>query len=127
MLGLACDNASPNDAMVNLLGEHLEAFEGSLGRVRCFAHVLNLVVKTLLRQFDVPKAKPAHVDAEDEELYDLAAEDEDDVEGVHGVIVTCRLEWMVKMIRKGGWTRSRRCRTWRGRNSRRRFGLYAWF
>ncbi|EIW52836.1 uncharacterized protein TRAVEDRAFT_79078, partial [Trametes versicolor FP-101664 SS1] len=57
MLGLACDNASPNDVMTDLLGERVEGFEGLLGRVRCFAHVINLVVKTLLWQFDVLKAK----------------------------------------------------------------------
>lgn len=81
MLGLACDNASPNDVMTNILGERVESFEGDLGRVRCFAHVINLVVKTLLRQFDVPKAKTTlDVDEEDEELYELAEEDEEDGE-----------------------------------------------
>ncbi|EIW51357.1 uncharacterized protein TRAVEDRAFT_104831, partial [Trametes versicolor FP-101664 SS1] len=69
MLGVACDNASPNDVMVDILGDHLDAFEGSLGRVRCFAHVINLVVKTLLRQFDVPAKAKAQgaADAEDDE------------------------------------------------------------
>lgn len=78
MLGLACDNASPNEVMSDILGEQVEGFEGSLGWVRCFAHVINLVVKTLLRQFDVPKAKLNEVDAEDEELYELAADDDED-------------------------------------------------
>ncbi|KAI0359342.1 hypothetical protein OH77DRAFT_1368363, partial [Trametes cingulata] len=54
-LGITCDNATNNDAMVNILGERLDGFEGSVGRVRCFAHIINLVVKSLLRQFDVPK------------------------------------------------------------------------
>lgn len=64
--------------MIQLLGEHLDAFEGTLGRVRCFAHVVNLVVKTLLRQFDVPKAKAAQaLNEEDTELYELAAEEND--------------------------------------------------
>lgn len=82
MLGLACDNASPNDVMVDILGDHLEGFEGSLGRVRCFAHVLNLVVKTLLRQFDVPKAKSRaeSVDNEEEELLQLTGEDKDETD-----------------------------------------------
>ncbi|EIW62755.1 uncharacterized protein TRAVEDRAFT_114619, partial [Trametes versicolor FP-101664 SS1] len=54
-LGLTCDNASNNDVMVDHLGYALPGFEGSVGRVRCFAHVVNLVVKSLLTQFDVPK------------------------------------------------------------------------
>lgn len=45
MLGLACDNASPNDVLTNILGERVANFEGTLGRVRCFAHVINLGVK----------------------------------------------------------------------------------
>ncbi|KAL1936981.1 hypothetical protein VTO73DRAFT_2438 [Trametes versicolor] len=82
MLGLACDNVSANDVMTEVLGERVPSFEGSLGRVRCFAHVINLVVKTLLRQFDVPKAKSSkEVDEEDEELYELADGDDEEDEG----------------------------------------------
>lgn len=83
MLGLACDNASPNDVMVDILGDHLEEFEGTLGRVRCFAHVINLVVKTLLCQFEVPKSKQRteRVDKEEDELLQLVAEDDDGVDG----------------------------------------------
>lgn len=45
ILGIVCDNASNNDTlMTNLefdLGEHV----GPLTRIRCFAHIINLVVK----------------------------------------------------------------------------------
>ncbi|EIW65154.1 uncharacterized protein TRAVEDRAFT_78641, partial [Trametes versicolor FP-101664 SS1] len=65
---LSCDNVSPNNVMTELLGERIKSFEGALGHVRCFAHVINLVVKTLLRQFDIPKAKATKdIDEEDQE------------------------------------------------------------
>lgn len=44
--------------------------------------IVHLVVKTLLRQFDIPKAKATKdVNEEDKELYELAEEDNNEVEG----------------------------------------------
>jgi hypothetical protein len=57
ILSITCDNASPNDAMIDALAELVIAFPGAANRTRCFTHILNLVVKVILRQFDVPKAK----------------------------------------------------------------------
>ncbi|KAA1479016.1 hypothetical protein DENSPDRAFT_751612, partial [Dentipellis sp. KUC8613] len=57
MLSVTCDNASANDVMVDELAELIDGFSGQVARTRCFAHVVNLVAKSLLRQFDVPKAK----------------------------------------------------------------------
>ena len=57
ILGTTCDNASNNDTMIDEMAVRLENFEGSFHRVRCFAHVINLVAKSLLRQFDVQKAR----------------------------------------------------------------------
>lgn len=41
--------------------EHLEniltEFPGSANRTRCFAHILNLVAKGIMKQFDAPKDK----------------------------------------------------------------------
>jgi hypothetical protein len=45
VLGIVCDNASNNDTMINQLGLLLPGFKGRPARVRCFAHILNLVVK----------------------------------------------------------------------------------
>jgi hypothetical protein len=39
------DNASNNDTLVRELPNLLDNFQGSVTRIRCFAHVLNLVVK----------------------------------------------------------------------------------
>ena len=44
-MALVCDNASNNDTMITELECLLPNFGGAKFRVRCFAHVLNLVVK----------------------------------------------------------------------------------
>ncbi|RDX40980.1 hypothetical protein OH76DRAFT_1300621, partial [Lentinus brumalis] len=51
-MNVTCDNASNNDTMVEHLGTLVPAFQGDFHRTRCFAHIINLVVKSLLRQFD---------------------------------------------------------------------------
>ncbi|KAI0697427.1 hypothetical protein C8T65DRAFT_582730, partial [Cerioporus squamosus] len=52
IMNITCDNASNNDTMIAEMGVLLPFFEGQYHRVRCFAHVVNLVAKSLLRQFD---------------------------------------------------------------------------
>lgn len=51
---MTADNASPNDTMVRVMQCRLRgtSFKGPQTCVQCFAHVLNLVAKTLLVQFD---------------------------------------------------------------------------
>ncbi|TDL16424.1 hypothetical protein BD410DRAFT_702142, partial [Rickenella mellea] len=55
ILSITCDNASPNDTMTSKLAEILDTFPGAANRTRCFAHILNLVAKSIIRQFDLPK------------------------------------------------------------------------
>jgi hypothetical protein len=43
--------------MINHLADLLTVFPGSENRTRCFAHILNLVAKCIMRQFDAPKSK----------------------------------------------------------------------
>lgn len=43
--------------MIDELEHELDDFPGAANRTRCFTHILNLVVKSILHQFDVPKAK----------------------------------------------------------------------
>lgn len=45
VLALTTDNASNNITLVDELADLLNGFQGSLAWIRCFAHVLNLVVK----------------------------------------------------------------------------------
>ncbi|KAK0218540.1 hypothetical protein EDD85DRAFT_737354, partial [Armillaria nabsnona] len=52
ILGLTCDNTAKNDTMVDALATHISSFPGQAHRVQCFTHVVNLVAKSLLKQFE---------------------------------------------------------------------------
>jgi hypothetical protein len=61
--------------MIDALAELVTAFPGATNRTRCFTHILNLVVKVILRQFDVPKAKAdKELDLAMQALVDLAGD-----------------------------------------------------
>lgn len=53
---MTCDNASNNDAMIQELGRVVPSFAGFAGHTRCFLHIVNLVAKSLIRQFDAKTA-----------------------------------------------------------------------
>lgn len=75
MMGITCDNASNNDTMVEELKDLLPGFPGDNYRVRCFAHVLNLVAKSLIKHFDVRDTRdPATAEGDARELLELARE-----------------------------------------------------
>ena len=94
VLSVTCDNASPNDTMTDELAVLLEEFPGSANRTRCFTHILNLVAKGVLKQFDLPKKKAGkaldaaaallaieiQIEKEKLSMGDLSDEDEDDNE-----------------------------------------------
>ena len=63
---MTCDNASNNDAMIEELQEIVPEFAGSASHTRCFLHIVNLIAKSLIRQFDAGKmtAKGDHKLAE---------------------------------------------------------------
>ena len=63
---MTCDNASNNDTMIDELANLLPNFPGPANQTRCFLHVLNLVVKSILHQFDVPTSKKKS-DADDDD------------------------------------------------------------
>ena len=42
---MTCDSASNNDRMLDEMQKEFPLFRGKKVRVRCFGHVLNLVVK----------------------------------------------------------------------------------
>jgi hypothetical protein len=56
--------------MIDHLAEILDTFPGSANRTRCFGHILNLVAKCIMRQFDSPKAKASDFEAALEGLAD---------------------------------------------------------
>ena len=51
ILSVTCDNASNNDKMVAEMPKSLTCFS-PVNHTRCFVHILNLVAKSLLKQFD---------------------------------------------------------------------------
>src|ERR1700720_2113155 len=73
LLCITCDNASPNDTMIDDLPNRIVTFPGDENRARCFNHVLALVAKGSIHQFDVPKGKAdAALDEAERELNELA-------------------------------------------------------
>lgn len=75
--------------MIDELAKILEAFPGASNRTRCFAHILNLVARCILKQFDLPKAQwdddetmramtelAANIDQEEAEMDDGEGEDD---------------------------------------------------
>jgi hypothetical protein len=44
--------------MIEKLASRLVEFSGAPNRARCFTHILNLVVKSIMSQFDVPRSDP---------------------------------------------------------------------
>jgi len=54
--------------MIEELADLLDDFPGEANRTRCFTHILNLVAKSIIKQFDVLKAHANEV------LDDLAKE-----------------------------------------------------
>ena len=60
--------------MIDELSDLLPNYPGAANRCRCFLHIVNLIAKTLLKQFEVPrKDVDAALDAAEQELLELAA------------------------------------------------------
>jgi hypothetical protein len=66
--------------MIVSLTTQLGKFPGAAHHVRCLAHIVNLVVQIILRQFDVPKKKKPPVGSEDGENKLAQASEEDEEE-----------------------------------------------
>jgi hypothetical protein len=76
LLSITGDNASNNDTMIEELAKLLDDFPGPANQTRCFLHILNLVVKSIIRQFDLPKSKKTSDDAdEDDPTLDAATKE----------------------------------------------------
>jgi hypothetical protein len=74
MLSITADNASNNDTMIDELSKLLRDFPGEANRTRCFLHIVNLVAKQLLKQFDVPrKGADSALNEAEQQLLELAA------------------------------------------------------
>lgn len=79
ILSITCDNASNNDEMIRHLEALIGEFKGQQGQTRCFAHILNLIAKSIIKQFDIPKAQVGKVsDEATNALRELAANIDDE-------------------------------------------------
>jgi hypothetical protein len=59
--------------MIEELADLLKNYPGEAGRTRCFTHIINLVAKSIIRQFDIPKGKADEaLDDAERELRELA-------------------------------------------------------
>ncbi|KIK32207.1 hypothetical protein CY34DRAFT_102051, partial [Suillus luteus UH-Slu-Lm8-n1] len=80
---VTADNASSNDTLVTELIDLVPHFTGEASRTQCFLHIVNLIVKSLLCEFDTLKKKGRERDeeldelTEDTELEDLQTQIED--------------------------------------------------
>lgn len=71
--------------MIAELAELVSEFPGQANRTRCFAHILNLVAKSVIKQFDVPKAgADAALDEAAQALHELAGGIDDEEEAREG-------------------------------------------
>ncbi|PBK73763.1 hypothetical protein ARMSODRAFT_869179, partial [Armillaria solidipes] len=52
ILSITCDNATNNDTMIEDLAGSIEEYPGECHHTQCFTHVVNLVAKSLLNQFE---------------------------------------------------------------------------
>ncbi|KAG1792877.1 uncharacterized protein HD556DRAFT_1217668, partial [Suillus plorans] len=55
MLSVTADNASSNDTMTTELAKLIDHFGGEAVHTHCLLHIINLVVKSLIKEFDIPK------------------------------------------------------------------------
>jgi hypothetical protein len=53
--------------MIEEIGFLIDDFPGPANQTRCFLHIINLVVKSILRQFDLPTSRKASDNDEDAE------------------------------------------------------------
>ena len=60
ILSITGNNTSNNNTMVQYLSDALEEFPGPANQTRCFVHTVNLIAKSILKPFDVRKAKDIH-------------------------------------------------------------------
>ena len=66
--------------MVESLERLIDNFPSTANQTQCFLHILNLVVKSILKQFDIPKKKKVldnndEIDKENDKGLDQAVEE----------------------------------------------------
>ena len=67
--------------MIEHLAVLVDAFPGAPNQTRCFTHILNLVVKSVLRQFEAPKKGKELADVVDHVVMEIDNDNDDKDEG----------------------------------------------
>jgi hypothetical protein len=73
--------------MIEELGKTLDSFSGAANQVCCFLHIVNLITKSVLHQFEPPKSKKQGSDLFSEGAAELAVpsvnlEDDDNLDEI---------------------------------------------
>ena len=79
ILLMTCDNATNNDTMVAELAHRLPEYS-VVNHSRCFLHIINLVAKSVVKQFDEAAQVAAAIDVEVEDEVEPGGNADDDVE-----------------------------------------------
>lgn len=75
MLSVTADNASSNDTVTTELTKLVDHLDGEAAHTRCFLHIINLMAKSSIREFDVPKQKSAKsLDSTEQDLQDITGD-----------------------------------------------------
>ena len=61
--------------MIEELAHLIDDFPGPANQTRCFLHILNLIVKSIIQQFDLPKSKKATDSDDDDDSMNEATEE----------------------------------------------------
>ena len=68
ILSVTCNNASNNDTIVEEMELRIAAFS-RVNRTHCFLHILNLIAKSLLNQFELPDTKGEDLSEENNDAF----------------------------------------------------------
>jgi hypothetical protein len=60
--------------MIEVLANLLPDFPGAANQTWCFAHILNLIAKTIIKQFDAPERREAEQLSGDEKLLAMLSD-----------------------------------------------------
>ncbi|KAH9006045.1 ribonuclease H-like domain-containing protein [Lactarius hengduanensis] len=78
VLSVTTDNTSNNDTMIKHLSTIVDTFPSAANQTRCFAHIISISTKLILKQFDIPKTNLECTELEAWEADDDAEDQEDD-------------------------------------------------
>src|SRR5258708_37155753 len=83
--------------MITELAKILPKFS-KVGHTQCFLHIVNLVAKSIIRQFNIPKKQDnGHFDKVEQELHNLAGDIDLENEEAKELMVQCQIDGEIHM------------------------------